>query len=469
MNNKGVGLLLIIVIVAITTLVSVTAYNLFIQPSISKIFMSKEEKSDNLPSLETQPTSTTQPTPSPTQPQSIPATATTPLTRTPTNPTTQPNTQITRPTTQPQKSVTPTKPKVTLTQPYRAVVERSSNIIEKRIFLLSYEPTHPTSGPLISYYKWVRPETISDWLIKIIRDYTASLVKYRVSEHKIISDFPTKIDGYKYNLNDYFACMTDTSKCHNPDNADFAKILSENNICEKFNRNEFDELWIFGGDNFGLDIFRFAGPKGFYGTSPVIEGTSCNKPLPIMGFNYEASYTPALANMIRRSESILREVFKVTEEGGVGSWHTYSKDSKLNPYFVKDGNFFYRFTNSGRSIDESRKDLVGIAGCGYSGGTPTTSNSSLGFDNKRKVLSNCDEFQSFPYINNIPKEITCSVWGCTEYGFYYYWLMNIPKNKCFYNISWNEPVREGNNYVNKVITRPIKCNWLEYIFDFSWR
>lgn len=183
-----------------------------------------------------------------------------------------------------------------------------------------------------------------------------------------------------------------------------------------------------------------------------------------MSFNYQAGYTPALRNIVVRSESILREQFRAQDENGIGAWFSYGSQNSKNIQYPKDGNFFYRFTNSGKSIDESRRDPVGIAGCGYSGATPTATSSSSGYDSNRKVLSNCDEFQSYPYINNIPREITCKEWNCNEYEYYLYWLRNVPRNKCYYTMTWNEVFYEGNGYITKQVKRPVKCNWHEYIF-----
>jgi len=218
-----------------------------------------------------------------------------------------------------------------------------------------------------------------------------------------------------------------SSDCHNPDIANYLDILKLTDACTLLNKGEIDELWMWGGPYFGFYESNVAGPKGFFVNSGPTTGSTCEKILPIMGFNYERGQNEAIHNFGHRAESVMKEVY--------GSW----KPEKTHGW------------NSFSLLD---KDVKGKAGCGNIHYTSNSTREYI-YDTTSKVLSNCAEYKFFPNINGVYKEVSCSAWGCNELGYYKYWWTNFPQN-------------EGKS-IDPIINKEIQNNWLLYVFDFAWR
>ncbi|OGM84372.1 hypothetical protein A2376_01755 [Candidatus Woesebacteria bacterium RIFOXYB1_FULL_47_31] len=175
--------------------------------------------------------------------------------------------------------------------------------------------------------------------------------------------------------------------------------MADYSICEKRNNGEIDEVWIFGGPWFGYYESRLAGPGAFWYNSPSLTGTTCQKLLPIMAFNYERGVSEMIEDMGHRFESVLDYVF-----GG----RQANKNTLWSRFALRD------------------IDLAGEAGCGNIHFGP---NSTTDYDwgNTRSVQSSCNDWSNFPNLTGAKQNMSCSEWGCDGYGFKKWWLRHLPK------------------------------------------
>ena len=104
----------------------------------------------------------------------------------------------------------------------------------------------------------------------------------------------------------YLDCLNDEQSCHQPDTADYGRILSDYNICDRVKDGQVDELWLFGGPWFGYYESRLAGPGAFWYNSPPLNGTNCDRLLPIMGFNYERGVAEMLHDLVETTPELAR-------------------------------------------------------------------------------------------------------------------------------------------------------------------
>lgn len=305
----------------------------------------------------------------------------------------------------------------------------STGSINKKIQLLIFNPTLPSHGGqrLIDYEHWNDPDKLTTQVIKDLQDTSNGLVNFTVADRQVIDSYNQLIDGFIYNEDTYLACLADSTKCHDPWQADYNKILTDYQSCEKLNSGQIDEVWLWGGPGFGYNESRLAGPGAFWYNSDPVTNTTCQKLLPIMGFSYERAVSEALEDFLHRIEAVMTRVYG-------DSW-LQDENTPWDTFSLYD------------------KALPGHARCGNTHNAP---NSLSGYDwgNERTVPSACDDWQLFPNLPNPPnyRKINCHEWGCgagIDAGYLYkkWWLRHLPKNDGSYNGK--------------------ATNWWRYGFDFE--
>lgn len=294
-----------------------------------------------------------------------------------------------------------------------------------------------TKVTLSSYKNWEDPAQQIERFKRSIQSITNGRVKYNVVKTTIVNAFPAKADGFQYTQASYLACLADSNQCHMPDGADVLKILSDRGVCNDLNAGTTNELWAFGGPYFGFYESQLAGPKGFWFNSPPLEGSTCNKLLPIMGFNYERSLQEMVHDMMHRTEATMSRVY--------GSW----AENRMN-------NNFDKF-----ALVAAQSPSFNYSGCGNGHWAPN-STSDYDYANPATVASFCDDFFNYPNLKppaTALKNITCNAWGCDELGYYRYFFQHLPK------ASGNGPDGKFNDwwrYVAKpndvFLTDPMTCS-----------
>jgi Carboxypeptidase regulatory-like domain len=275
--------------------------------------------------------------------------------------------------------------------------------------VLIYDPliTNPdgTQVKLSAYKNWEEPNQLVDRFKRSIQSMTNGRVKYNVVKTTTINAFPVKADGFQYTQASYLACLADSTQCHAADTANVLAMLSSQGICSAVNAGTTDELWLFGGPYFGTYESQLTGPKAFTYNSPPLEGSTCNKLLPIMGFNYERSLAEMVHDTMHRTEATLSRVYGNWAENSLANnWDRFALIAAQSPSF-------------------------GYSGCGTAHFAPN-STSDYDYSDPNPVSSFCDDFFNYPTLktpSTALKTITCSAWGCDELAYYRYFFQHLPK------------------------------------------
>lgn len=302
-------------------------------------------------------------------------------------------------------------------QPTPTPTPQSGN---KKVLVLNYDPilTSRQNQRLHQYYGWNDPNILDNLYVNDVKNASGGFVQYAIIQKIDINEFPVKADGFRYSEEQYLACVSSGgSACHYPDGVDYQRILADYHVCERRNSGEIDELWLWGGPWFGYWEAVMAGTGAFWTNGPPISGTACQKPLHIMGFNYERGISEMIEDLGHRIEGTMRYVYD------------------QNP---QSPNYFAYFT----LYDQQSP---GNAQCGNVHFAP---NSVADYDwgNPRYVQSACDDWYNFPNLTGTKKLINCSPWGCDGYQYKKWWLSHLPKNAGNNNGLWN--------------------NWWLYILDY---
>ncbi|MFZ5895144.1 MAG: carboxypeptidase-like regulatory domain-containing protein [Myxococcota bacterium] len=278
----------------------------------------------------------------------------------------------------------------------------------KKVSVLIYDPniTKPdgTTAKLSVYKGWDDPAQLADQFRRSFESMTHGRVKYNIVKSKILNDFPVKEDGFDYTGASYLNCLANTANCHAADTANYLSILSSEGVCNAVNAGSVDELWIFGGPYFGFYESRLTGPKAFEYNSPPLGGSTCNKLLPIMGFNYERQLGEMVHDMLHRTEATMARVY--------GSWSQNRTATNWDRF----------------GLIAAQSPNFGYSGCGTAHYAPN-STSDYDYANTRSISSNCDDFYNYPNLRSPAplSSVTCSAWGCEELGYYRYFFQHLPK------------------------------------------
>jgi hypothetical protein len=285
----------------------------------------------------------------------------------------------------------------------------STQVINKKVFLLIFDPTvQGPNGPqkLSQYFGWNDSDALAA-AQKTFWDTTSyNRLRYTIAQRQLVNDIPKKEDGFDYTTQSYLACMSDTSTCHQPDGVDYAAIVNQYGICNKVNAGQIDEVWMFGAPFFGFYESRLAGPNGYWYNSPPLEGTTCNKLVPIMGYNYERGINEVIHDYMHRSESTMARVY--------GDW----QENRMNTSFDKF------------ALVAAQSPSFGFSGCGDAHFTPNSVQDYDYVNGSNVVNSFCDDFFNYPNLHTpstVLRPTSCERWNCDELEFYRYWMRHLPQ------------------------------------------
>ncbi len=279
--------------------------------------------------------------------------------------------------------------------------------LHPKVLLIIFNPIIESrdNKRLTEVYGWNNPDVLSSQYIEDIKEVSDNLVSYQIVERMEVDAFPTYTDGYTYDDETFLSCW-EARDCDHGDAGkgqpmlDYPAMLQQYNICEKLNTGGIDELWMFASPYSGFWESTLAGPGAFWYNSSPVQDTSCNKLLPIMGFNYERGVGEMLEDLGHRTEATMTHVY--------GSWTAGSDSHTWNQYTLID------------------KDSPGNAHCGNVHYGP---NSLRDYDwsNYSYVDSYCDDWYNYPNLQGIKKSINCEEWGCNIRGHHKWWLKHLPK------------------------------------------
>lgn len=287
----------------------------------------------------------------------------------------------------------------------------ATEVLNKKVLLLIFDPKVQTpTGPqrLSAFMGWSDPDALSESYRTWFQTTSYNRVRYQVVQRSLVDDIPAKEDGFDYSVDEYLACMRGEGPCHDPDLADYLRIVQDHAICEKVNAGAIDEVWMWGGPFFGYFESRLAGPNGYWYNSPPLEGTSCNRLVPIMGYNYERGLPEVIHNFMHRSESGMAQVY--------GDW----QENRMAHNFDKF------------ALVAAQSPSFGFSGCG-SGHFAANSLADYEYTSLTQEDSFCDDFFNYPNLAANPASVlrptSCERWNCDETEYYRYWLRHLPAAK----------------------------------------
>ena len=289
-----------------------------------------------------------------------------------------------------------------------------------KVLIVSYDPVVPSAGgrPLSQLFGWNRVEELAAGFISDLRRASHGYCNYQIADQVVVDAWPVKVDGFSYRPDDFMTAWRARRGFHQPDWADYRRILADFQVVDRFQSGQIDEVWLFAFPYGGFYESRMTGPGAFWCNAPPLEGYDhLARRLVIMGFNYERGVGEMLESYGHRAESIMSQVFR-RASGDANLWERFTRYERQNPGRAEVGTVHFA-PNSERDYD---------------------------WGNRRQVLSNCDAWKYFPDLSARPRLVDCREWGNGDTRKHHLW--------------WFEhfPHVEGRS-------QGISHNWWEYVVD----
>jgi len=273
--------------------------------------------------------------------------------------------------------------------------------LHPRVLLITYNPIIESAARrgLSKVLGWHDADELCRQYIADLREASGGYVEYEIVERIEQDGWPVKEDGFRYDDDIYLHNWRSKSGWHQPDTADYEAIISEFDLLKRIDADQIDEVWLFGFPYAGYYESRMVGPGAFWCNGPAMPRSDVSRRFVIMGFNYERGVGPMLESFGHRVESHLKH-----------TWRNWQGQDNLWERFIR-----------------YEKTAPGQAGCGTVHYAP---NSEIDYDwgNPNKVLSNCDDWLSFPNFQGSMRRVNATEWGNGDMRAHHqWWLRHLPR------------------------------------------
>jgi len=292
-------------------------------------------------------------------------------------------------------------------------IEVAEEQVHPRVLLIIYNPTVPSQRGrrLVDVMGWNKPDDLVRQFIEDLRFASYGYCHYEIADRLEVDAFPIKIDGFTYSANAYHSAWQARQGFHQPDWADYDRIMGDFDVARRITNRSIDEVWLFAFPYAGFYESRMAGPGSFWCNAPPLDGyDQVGRRFVIMGFNYERGVGEMLESYGHRGESIMAHFFR-DRRGADNLWERFTRYDLTHPGRAEVGNVHF--------APNSQKD--------YDWG------------NLEKVSSHCDNWFDYPNMQGSPRMVNCAEWGNGDTRQHHlWWFRHFPheigeRNGIFHN------------------------------------
>lgn len=316
---------------------------------------------------------------------------------------------------------TPTPPVVTPTPPPRD--EAPLTPLTPRVLVIHFDGiVEPSGGIRLSRHpvaqRWHKVDDLIAGYIADVAECSGGLVQYRVVEKIVVDQFPIKEDGFRYDGPGYLHAIR-TGDFHQPNGCDYDAIIHDFDLIGRVQRDEIDEVWLFGGPYDGYYESLMVGAGAFWINGPAIQA-DCRR-FAIMGFNCERGVGEMLEDLGHRAEAVLGRIFNVLDV--VGWAYDRNRDpTRYDLARLARENLFVRFL----LYDQIAPQQANVGLLHFA------PNSVQDYDwgNPTPVRSCADDWLLFPTLPDPPnyRLMTALDWGGGDIRRHHkWWFQRLPK------------------------------------------
>jgi hypothetical protein len=247
---------------------------------------------------------------------------------------------------------------------------------------------------------WSDPDQLARQYIADMRQCSGGMARYTIVERHEVDGYPPKADGFSYDDASYLGAWQRRAGFHQPDAADYRRILAQFGSVAKVEAGEIDEVWLFAFPYGGYYESQMAGDGAVWCNAPPLMGLAgSRRRFVIMGFSYERDVGCMLENFGHRVESIMAHVYR-RRRGEANLWERFARYDQSAPGRAECGNVHFA-PSSQRDYD---------------------------WGNRREVRSGADAWYAFPELSAPTRLIRCDEWGGGDMRLHHlWWFDHLPR------------------------------------------
>ena len=295
--------------------------------------------------------------------------------------------------------------------------------IVRKTLVINYDPIieEHDNKRLHQVKGWQDPKELNQQYVDTLAQCSHGLVEYDVVEWVDADDFPLKADGFRYTDATFLA-----EQWHQPDNVNYAAVVSDYDLVNKVNAGAVDEVITWGGPYFGFWESHMIGPTAYFVNSGGYVRTDLQRNFVVMGLNYERGLAEAIHAYGHRLESIMRRVY--------GRWEPSAANA-----------------NAWELFTARESDRPGSSGCGNVH-FPPNGTADYDYGNDAEVASRCEDYSSWPNLTGATTAVgytkTWKATGNAQLDYLRYWFAHVP-----HSVGVNADTKQN--------------NWWKYAADFN--
>ncbi len=277
---------------------------------------------------------------------------------------------------------------------------------EVRVLVLNFDPLVDPQKKirLHEFCRWNDPHLLAQQHAADVKEASGGRVTFKFVDWEDLDEFPVKSDGFAYTLEGYLNCWRTNKGWHQPDQADYPKLIEKYGLVEQVERGEVDEIWWFAFPYAGFGESAMAGRGAFGINGPAFDApqVKCQRPFAIMGFNYERGPAEMIHNLSHRTEATMTRIF--------GGWQADKLD--------------HDWARFAANAHQSR-GIAAVGSCHY----PPNGVKDYDYDNKEFVDSTADDWKNYPQLTGVKTKVNCESWGGPDYQRNYlkWWFARLPR------------------------------------------
>lgn len=201
---------------------------------------------------------------------------------------------------------------------------------------------------------------------------------------------------------------------------------------KKRDKGEINEVWVWTFPYGGMWESNMMGEGAFWINSEPTTDVNCKELLSVMGLNYERDLACALESYGHRFESTMMQVY--------GWWDYDNKTTvaQLTPW--------ERYAAYIKNYDKFNPGQSHIGNIHF----PPNGEKDYDWKNPKKVNTYADNWAFYPNIvDENPRVVDCSEWGCNHLGYMKWWFSHIPNF---------DGINPADGKLN---------NWWHYVVDYN--
>jgi hypothetical protein len=271
-----------------------------------------------------------------------------------------------------------------------------------RVAMLIHNPLIEAAGGrrLSAVMGWADPDELARQYIDDLQACSGGMARYAIVERHEVDGYPPKVDGFVYDDASYMAAWQRRAGFHQPDGADYRRLLADHQLVEKVQSGVIDEVWLFAFPYAGYYESLMVGDGAVWCNAPPLNDMAgARRRFVVMGFNFERDVGCMLENFGHRVESIMAHVYR-GRRGEANLWERFTRYDQNAP---------------------------GRAECGNVHFAPS-SQADYDWGNRREVRSGADAWYAFPDLSARPRPMGCAEWGGGDMRLHHlWWLDHLPR------------------------------------------